>query len=438
MESKRGVSLLVVIFLPMLALAVHVIGKEPGYGYPGTLLPYRASRELKEQMAKFGLKAGRFVRNALPADYLLPNEKFALEDISYLLYTPRRVAKSVPMVVYFSGTGEQGDDLMCEFGQTTVFEKLTVEEFQKKHPCYLFAPLMPKGLTMRAARYGERSRLADLTSDAMYAVIMAQKSPAVDTNRLYVTGLSWGGVAAFELASSYPGRFAASVPISCIHTPLRIPAERPGNYWMIYNESSYQDDCSQRTIQKLEEVVRTRGGEFMVSTFPDTGHDAWRKAWSEDSVWDWMFSKGLAQRSRLDDAGLFDDYNIIGRAKCAASVPGLDEGHGPERAVDGLDGTAYVSERPVEKGDWFMLEFQRPIKGTVRFYSGYRDGKSGLCDAAIEVMIGEGKWRRAGVFSKKNGECKCVLRTRTKCIRVIYYGAKSRTMVLRKVALGGG
>ena len=132
MESKRGVSLLVVIFLPMLALAVHVIGKEPGYGYPGTLLPYRASRELKEQMAKFGLKAGRFVRNALPADYLLPNEKFALEDISYLLYTPRRVAKSVPMVVYFSGTGEQGDDLMCEFGQTTVFEKLTVEEFQKK------------------------------------------------------------------------------------------------------------------------------------------------------------------------------------------------------------------------------------------------------------------------------------------------------------------
>ena len=43
------------------------------------------------------------------------------------------------------GTGEQGKDLVAHFNQTTIFSIITSPSFQKKHPCYLFAPMVPKG-----------------------------------------------------------------------------------------------------------------------------------------------------------------------------------------------------------------------------------------------------------------------------------------------------
>lgn len=428
---------------PLVLIAARICDSLPGHGYPGRLEAHLASPELKAKMAKFGMTAGRFVRQAVPDGYLLPNEKFSLNEIPYLLYMPKPGPKPVPMVVYFGGTGEQGEDLICQFGQTTLFEKLTTPEFQKAHPCYIFAPLMPKGMTMRAALPGASSRLADLTCDAMYAVIASAGSPRVDTNRLYVTGLSWGGGAAFDLPCSYPGRFAASVPISSIQSPLRIPKDAPGNYWMIYNECAYDSEWSQQAIREMEEVVCERGGDFRRSTFPDAGHDAWRKAWSEDAVWEWMFSKTLAKKKvRGFTKGLTlpknaDSafHNLIVKSKCSSSVPGKDSGHGPDRIADGLDATAYVSERPVERGDWLEIEFPGPIKGTIRFCSGFRDGKSRLRSAFLESSKGDGKWRRIGVFSSKTGEATAVLRSPVKCLRVVHGGPKPQTMVVRKVVL---
>lgn len=428
---------------PLVLIAARICDSLPGHGYPGRLEAHLASPELKAKMAKFGMTAGRFVRQAVPDGYLLPDEKFPLNEIPYLLYVPRRGPKPAPMVVYFGGTGEQGEDLACQFGQTTVFEKLTDPEFQKVHPCFIFAPLMPKGMTMRAALPGSSSRLADLTCDAMYAVIASATSPRVDTNRLYVTGLSWGGGAAFDLPCSYPGRFAASVPISSIQSPLRIPKDTPGNYWMIYNESAYGSEWSKQAIREIEKVVSERGGDFRRSTFPDVGHDAWRKAWSEDAVWEWMFSKTLDKKknkplhrdltpSKNADSAL---HHLLVKSKCSSSVPGKDAGHGPDRVVDGLDATAYVSERPAERGDWLKIEFPETVKGTIRLYSGFKDGKSSLRAAFVESSKGDGKWRRVGVFSSKTGEATVVMREPAKCLRVVYGSPKPQTMVLRKVVL---
>ena len=432
---RGAVLLCAVLALPLTGLSARVREVRPGDGYPGALQPYRSSSELKVKMSRFGLTAGRFCRDDLPNDYLLPTEKFSLNSLSYLLYRPKRGTHPVPMVVYFGGTGEQGDDLICQFGQTVAFEKLTDGEFQKRHPCYVFAPLMPPGTTMRAALPGDRSRLADLTCDAMYAIIASLKAPSVDTNRLYVTGLSWGGVASFELSCGYPGRFAACVPISCIQSPYRIPQEMPGNYWMFYNESAYASVGAQRAIKELEGVVRSRGGDFRRSTFPSAGHDAWRNAWSEDAVWEWMFSMGAdrsGRRSRVDEG---DVFRIVSKSLCKSSVPGCDEKHGPERVVDGLDTTAYVSCAPVKKGDWLEIEFPEPVKGEIRLFSGYPNGETRLFDAAVESASRSGRWRRVGGFSGKTGEAHVFVRMPIDRLRVVYNGVKPRTMVMRKIVL---
>ena len=116
-------------------------------------------------------------------------------------------------------------------------------------------------------------------------------------------------------------------------------------------------------------------------------------------------------------------------------MPGKDAGHGPDRVVDGLDATAYVSERPAERGDWLEIEFPETVKGTIRFYSGFKDGKSSLRAAFVESSKGDGKWRRVGVFSVKTGEATAVLRYPVKCLRIVHGGPKPQTMVVRKVVL---
>jgi hypothetical protein len=140
-KVSAGVLLCAFLVLPLFSLAVSTPDRRPGYGYAGRIEACRASPELKAKMAKFGMTAGRFVRQTVPDGYLRQLEKFTLNEIPYLLYAPKPGPKPVPIVVYFGGTGEQG---------------------------------------------------------------------------------------------SYPGRFAASVPISSIQSPLRIPEKAPGNYWMIY------------------------------------------------------------------------------------------------------------------------------------------------------------------------------------------------------------
>lgn len=429
-------SLIPLIFL-LLSLRIEAGGKKapsPGFGYPGTIAAYQASASLQASMAKFNMTAGWFRRAELPDEYVFL-EKPQANEIPYLLYTPKRGPKPVPMVVYFGGTGEQGTDLAAHFRQTTVFTHLTTPDFQKRHPCYIFAPMPPKGAVIRAALPGERSQMADLICDAMYAVIASQRSPGVDTNRLYVTGLSWGGVAAFELSCSYPGRFAACVPTACIQSPMRIPKKNSGNYWMLYNENSYKSDWSQGAIRKIAQIVGAGGGDFRRSTFPDAGHDAWSKAWREDAVWEWVFSKGVKARSvragaDMSDVAMFGNF---AEAKATASLPGKDGRHGPERFLDGLDATAYASGGLAHRGDWVEIAFATPVKGRFRICSGFRDGSERLTKAVVESSTDGKRWRRAGAFSGKTGEARIDLRSPVRRIRVVYDGARPGVMVLRKI-----
>lgn len=416
------------LLLPLAELGVSapVKAARPGFGYAGRLEPYPASTELRLRMAKFGMTAGWFRRDELPDDYVRFSRP-QVNGLPYLLFSPKRSATPVPMVVYFGGTGEQGTNLVIQFRQTTLFSHLTATEFQKRHPCYVFAPLMPKGAVMRAALPGS-SKLADLTCDAMYAVIATLKAPKVDTNRLYVTGLSWGGVAAFELSCGFPGRFAACVPTSCIQSPARIPETSPGNYWMLYNENAYQDAGARRALCRIEEIVRNGGGDFRRSTFPDGGHDAWSKAWCEDAVWEWVFAKGVRRANAQDDRA-----RVVAQAKCMASVPGMDAGHGPERIVDGLDATAYVSARPACRGDRVEIVFSEPVRGKFRIVSGLKDGSQRLGNAAVEASAGGGKWRRVGMFDERRGEAWLNLRHSADRLRIVFVGDRPTVMVLRKI-----
>ena len=411
----------------------------PGYGYPGELAPYEASSKLQEQMERFNLTAGWFRRAAInPETYRYRPDRCPVNELPYLLFSPKRGREPVPMVLYFGGTGEHGADLLVQFGQTLVFEKVTAQEFQERHPCYLLAPLFPKGLHFGTGLPETSSNLSDLTCDTMYAVIASLNNPPVDTNRIYATGLSYGGDVAYQLPCHFPGRFAASVPVATVGDAFILPRRHPVNFWFLYNDAGSSSEILQPVLDELVRTVRERGGECRLSTFPDKGHDAWSKAWREDQVWDWMFSKtadgspvdkplpAIGPRPAVPRRGM---RAFLDGAVCTASQPG------PERAADSLEATCYVSAGPVKRGDWWQIEFAEPVSGWITVQSGTRDGKGRVRGGRVETSKDGRFWNRAGNFSGKTGDCRFQQRTPIGFLRVLPEADRPEPLVLREVAV---
>ena len=417
-------------------------GPRPGDGCPGRLEPYAESPELKARMSRYGMTAGWYRRDPLPATTnVIPwADGCLVNELPYLLVSPKHGRRPVPMVVYFGGTGEHGTNLVLQFNQPVVFDRLSSPAFQSENPSYVFAPMLPKGGVVRHAMPVGSSPLADLVCDAMFAVVASLKDPPVDTNRLYLTGLSWGGVAAFELSCGYPGRFAAAVPVSCIQTPLRIPPDKPGNYWMFHNETSFRSKGSRWAIREMARIVRSGGGDFRCSTFPDGGHDAWRKAWQEDATWAWMFSRTAdgkpVRRVRSVRGRMSDPVSRMGVA-CSASVSGVDERHRPEHGADGLDATCYISARPVVRGDWWMAEFPEPVSGRVTLFTGTKDGDGRLSSGRVETSRDGHRWSRAGAVARKTGAAAFDVRSGVRFFRLLPEPSHPEVLTVREIRIHG-
>ena len=119
-------------------------------------------------------------------------------EMGYLLSLPKdyETKESWPLVLFLHGSGERGDDL--ELVKKHGPPKLIGEG--KEFPFIVVSPQCPGSQSWRAI---ELTALLD-------EVTRTQK---VDQDRIYVTGLSMGGFATWELAAFAPTRFAAIAPI---------------------------------------------------------------------------------------------------------------------------------------------------------------------------------------------------------------------------------
>jgi Predicted peptidase len=414
----------------------------PGDGFPGRLEKYDVTPQLKTHLERFNLTAGWFRREHVGAELLKEREAEQLiaNELPYLLFTPKRGSQPVPVLVYFGGIGEHGTNLVDQFKQSVIFSKVTSPEFQKEHPCYLFAPMVPKGANIRCMN-GWSPPMADLVCDAMYAVMREAKNPPVDANRIYLTGLSFGGSAAYTFPFGYPGRFAASLPVAGTANSNSVPKAWNGNIWLLYNEHEYASPTMRQILADMADVITERGGEFRSSSFPDAGHDSWSKAWREDAVWEWLFSKtadgnpiSQSAKAATPVAQPKRAAMFLEGASCTASKPGRDAGTGPERAADGLEATCYVSAEPFKRGDWWQMEFAEPVSGRIIAKSGNRDGSGRVASAMfVETSVDGESWTRGGRFSRASGECRFEQRSPVKYLRVISESPSGEILVLREV-----
>ena len=384
------------------------------------------SSKLKDEMKRYSLRAYENCD--------------ATNSVKALLFTPKPVGTSrLPMVVYLPGRGELGE-LELQFRQRTIFERVTSAGFQAKYPCYLLAITPPSSAkTMLGGMPGHPNAIQLAVRDLILDVSRLQTKPKVDLNRLYVTGFSYGGNAAYALGQHFPKDFAAVVPIAALPPlPEYFAKDSPGNWWHFHNDGDYsRHGVDVRQVEEFAKLVNGAGGDFRLAVYPSGGHDAWTSAWREDAAWDWMFSKSLNGRTvrQLTKKGKMADpvSQSLSSCVCSSSVPGTDAGHGPERVVDGVDATWYESKMPFGRDDWWQVELQAPVRGRFVLVSGDAAGRKVGKGLFAESSSDGKRWTRAGVFSDKDGVCSFVAHSRIRYLRVKSKSAKPQTVCLRRL-----
>ncbi len=126
--------------------------------------------------------------------------------VIYRLFVPETYtsAKKYPIVLALHGAGERGTDTLSHIVNYRLATVWADPVNQTKHPCFVLAPQCSPLHESWDHYFGTLITLLDSLS----------RQYSLDTDRIYLTGLSMGGFGTWALLARYPEKFAVGVPMS--------------------------------------------------------------------------------------------------------------------------------------------------------------------------------------------------------------------------------
>ena len=196
------------------------------------------------------------------------------ESFEYYLYVPPDYSKSGPssgLLLFLHGGGESGKELeqLRKYGPP----KRLLEG--PDLPFMVLAPQNPhprQWWNTRAVK-----QLLDEIVDTYN----------VDPARIYLSGLSRGGSAAWEMAVHYPETFAA-MAVVCGMTPVPyahwLDAHLP--IWVFHGTADSVIPYAESA--EMVEALKSMGRPVRFTTYEGVGHNAWDRAYANDSLYAWL------------------------------------------------------------------------------------------------------------------------------------------------------
>lgn len=208
------------------------------------------------------------------------------------LYPDSDPLRKYPLVIFLHGSGERGTDNEAQLKWGVM--NFATDQNMKLHPAFVIAPQCPEN--MGWSNFGDRRNNPELSlsvspSKPMELLIeliqqIIKKFP-VDTNRIYITGLSMGGFGTFDAIERYPQLFAAAVPVcgggdkskasSISHIPI----------WIFHGA----EDPAVNPAFSLDmaQALSKAGAHPGLTIYPEVGHFSWIGAYSDPMMFEWLF-----------------------------------------------------------------------------------------------------------------------------------------------------
>ena len=195
------------------------------------------------------------------------------KKLSYVLDIPQNIKSKIPLIVFLHGSGERGNNLEIVKNHSPFTYKNLISE-----PVAILAPQCPENMWW--------------DTDAVYFLIKEISAKyKIDTDRIYLTGLSMGGWGTLKLAGEHPEMFAAVAAV-CAPTDrvmlatidnykdLNIKLFHGGMDDIVLPENAFN------FYQKLHPV----NPKAELTIFPNDNHNSWDSTYSNPALYKWMLS----------------------------------------------------------------------------------------------------------------------------------------------------
>ncbi len=206
--------------------------------------------------------------------------------------------KKYPLILFLHGAGERGND---NEKQLIHGAKLFLnEENRRNFPAIVVFPQCPQESFWAVIKVDTTKRPREIGFDynatanwplaaANELVKQLAKDEAVNSKRIYITGLSMGGMGTFESVFRYPDMYAAAMPI-CGGADVMSYDKRvkKTSFWVFHGAA----DPVVNVKLSRDMVSRLKALKVKVdySEYPGVNHNSWDNAFAEPTYLSWMFS----------------------------------------------------------------------------------------------------------------------------------------------------
>ena len=224
------------------------------------------------------------------------------DSLPYRIYIPTNTTnKKLPILLFLHGRGESGNDNIKQF---THGGRWIYNYVKNNEPAILIFPQCPNtsywsnvirtedcnGKPNFIFNSEEKpTKAMGLLIDLWKSKIKELKSQdIIDTNRLYIGGISMGGMGTIELIQRIPNTFSAVFPICGGGILIKPSAQKNSNFWFFHGEKD--DIVNYHHSYNVHRQLLAQRIQSRYTLFKEANHNAWDPTIEMEGVLPWVFS----------------------------------------------------------------------------------------------------------------------------------------------------
>ena len=223
--------------------------------------------------------------------------EFEKETLSYRILKPLNYNsnKQYPVHLFLHGAGERGNDNVSQLvhGGKLFLKKENREQYNS---WVIFPQAQKNDWWGYKEPYKFDYNVKESKAMSLVVKLMDDftQRKDVNPNKVFVSGLSMGGMGTFVILNLRPEMFAAATPICGDGDPSLV-----SNYskkvpvWIFHGS----DDTvvSPKKSLKMAKAIIENGGSPKITFYENVGHDSWNNAFAEKNFLKWIHSKSKKQ-----------------------------------------------------------------------------------------------------------------------------------------------
>lgn len=220
------------------------------------------------------------------------------DAMPYRILLPKKYDenKKYPLLLFLHGAGERGNDNNIQL--THGSNQFLSETFRQNYPSIIVFPQCPKdvywasttpvndSLKFSYPKKPRNNRILDLAEGILKTI---RQKYSIDKKRIYVGGLSMGGMGTYEIVYRNPRLFAAAFAICGGANPkIARKIRRPS--WRIDH-----GDADTVVPIKLSELMvaslENQRANLKYNWYKGVNHDSWNNVFADVNFLPWLFSQ---------------------------------------------------------------------------------------------------------------------------------------------------